>query len=413
MRRFAPYRRITSSRRSAHVRVRRFAASRAATNAEIRATFSLTARRPSARAPTPTIAPPRRRLAHCPPSGPASAHADDRAAAPPTALPAAASTDRTRVAAPTRHRTTHFATTLHQLRADPRASGRPGALRRRRSPRARHLAPDRSSPSRPRPFPSWPRSWCRSAVPSAALAERWLRPVPGEVARTFDYSRAAPFARGAHRGADLAAPPGTPVRSACGGRVVHAGAVAGRRRRERPLRRACRVSYLPLASLAVRAGADLRAGAPIGTVAAGHGGLHLGVRREGDPFGYEDPLPLLARAPARPRRPPATPPARPDRARARAPAAGPARARTALARRCRGSPRMRVRAAIAPPGRPAARCRVAPWPRRGPGSALAARAARRDPGTVAGGAGARQSRTRTRVGPRARRPRARAAPPHR
>ena len=28
------------------------------------------------------------------------------------------------------------------------------------------------------------------AVPSTALAERWLRPVPGEVARSFSYAQA-------------------------------------------------------------------------------------------------------------------------------------------------------------------------------------------------------------------------------
>ncbi len=146
------------------------------------------------------------------------------------------------------------------------------------------------------------------AVPSTALAERWLRPVPGEVARSFAYARGAPFAAGAHRGADLAAPPGTAVRAACAGRVVHAGAVAGR---DKVVSMTCgtrRVSYLPLAAVAVRAGARIRAGAPVGTVAPGHGGLHLGVRREGDPFGYEDPLTLLA-APPRPFAPAPAPPA--------------------------------------------------------------------------------------------------------
>jgi len=132
------------------------------------------------------------------------------------------------------------------------------------------------------------------AVPCSALAERWLRPVPGEVARSFSYARDAPFARGAHRGVDLAAPPGTSVRAACAGRVVHAGPVAGRDEVVSMRCRARRVSYLPLATVAVRAGATIRVGAQLGTVARGHGGLHLGVRREGDPFGYEDPMPKLA-----------------------------------------------------------------------------------------------------------------------
>jgi len=131
------------------------------------------------------------------------------------------------------------------------------------------------------------------AIPSTALAERWLRPVPGEVARPFSYAHDAPFAAGAHRGADLAAAPGTAVRAARAGRVVHAGAVAGH---DDVVSVSCggwRVSYLPLASVAVTAGAMIHAGAPLGTVAHGHGGLHLGIRREGDPFGYEDPMTLL------------------------------------------------------------------------------------------------------------------------
>ena len=139
-----------------------------------------------------------------------------------------------------------------------------------------------------------------TAVPSAALAERWQRPVPGDVARPFSYARAAPFARGAHRGVDLAAPPGTPVRAACGGTVVHAGPVAGRGSVVSVRCGRRRVSHLPLATVSVRAGAAIRPGAAIGTVAPGHGGLHIGVRREGDPFAYEDPVRLLPGEPVRP-----------------------------------------------------------------------------------------------------------------
>jgi Peptidase family M23 len=132
------------------------------------------------------------------------------------------------------------------------------------------------------------------SVPSSAAAERWRRPVPGGVARSFSYSRAAPFRAGAHRGADLAARPGTPVRTACAGTVLFAGRVAG----SAPLvtiRCGPRhVTYLPLTRLRVRRGGHVRAGAPLGAVARGHRGLHLGVRRSADRFGYEDPLALLA-----------------------------------------------------------------------------------------------------------------------
>jgi murein DD-endopeptidase MepM/ murein hydrolase activator NlpD len=228
------------------------------------------------------------------------------------------------------------------------------------------------------------------AVPSAALAERWLRPVPGEVARSYSYSRATPFARGAHRGVDLAARPGTAVRAACSGRVIHAGPVAGHGRVVSVRCGGRRVSYLPLARLAVRAGSTIRAGAAIGTVAAGHSGLHLGVRREADRFGYEDPLALLA-SPDQPRTPaPLVVRRRPPRTAPRPVAARPSRRivprRVVLPRSPRpevapGSPRAVRRPTIAP-GSPAApatapdpitplvagpravdpRADVAPWP---------------------------------------------------
>jgi hypothetical protein len=179
------------------------------------------------------------------------------------------------------------------------------------------------------------------ADPSTAVAGRWLRPVPGELARPFSYSRAAPFAAGAHRGADLAAPPGTPVRAACAGSVLHAGRVALLGRVVSVRCGSRRVSYMPLAGLAVRAGQRVATGAPLGTVAAGHGGLHLGVRRAGDRFGYVDPLALLA--PERPVAPRALPTRGPHgRPRAAPPVAAPVPAPAPVA----ASPRTRLPATV-------------------------------------------------------------------
>ena len=150
------------------------------------------------------------------------------------------------------------------------------------------------------------------AHPSSAGAVRWQRPVPGEVTRSFDYSPAAPFARGAHRGADLEAAPGATVRAACDGRVVHAGPVPGGAEAVTLQCGSRRVTHLPLRSAAVGRGVRVRAGARIGTLAAGHGGLHLGVRADGDPFAYENPLALLPPAPVLAPGPPIVAPARPS-----------------------------------------------------------------------------------------------------
>ena len=116
-------------------------------------------------------------------------------------------------------------------------------------------------------------------------------PVAGDVARAFAYEPAAPFAAGRHRGADLAAPPGAPVRAACGGRVAWAGNGVVTLRCG-----AWRVTHLPLATISARPGARISAGTRIGTLGRDerHTGLHLGVRRAGDRFAYVDPAPLLA-----------------------------------------------------------------------------------------------------------------------
>jgi Peptidase family M23 len=144
-----------------------------------------------------------------------------------------------------------------------------------------------------------------------------VAPVSGEVTRGFDPGR--PFEGGRHRGVDLAAAPGAPVRAACTGRVAFAGRI-GTSGGVVTLR--CgpwRVTHMPLATITVRPGV-VRRGAPIGTLEASsaHEGLHLGVRRDGTRFGYVDPLRFLAqpsnpvplgRAP-RPARPPRARPPR-------------------------------------------------------------------------------------------------------
>ncbi len=115
---------------------------------------------------------------------------------------------------------------------------------------------------------------------------RWVPPVPGEPARLFHLT-ADPFARGQHRGVDF--PARGAVRSACSGRVVFAGRVAG----EGTVSVRCgrwRVSYAPLARVAVRAGEPVGPGESLGRTARG---IHFGVRREGRRFGYVDPLRFL------------------------------------------------------------------------------------------------------------------------
>ena len=147
---------------------------------------------------------------------------------------------------------------------------------------------------------------------AVATEDTWadvVLPVDGPVTRFF-VRPAERWSRG-HRGVDLAADPGTAVRSAVAGVVEFAGPVAGRTvltvRRDDGLRS----SLEPLAHV-VDVGTVVAAGDVIGVVAeparaagaagaapaAGHCGstscLHWGVRRDGD---YVDPLGLLASAP--------------------------------------------------------------------------------------------------------------------
>jgi hypothetical protein len=150
---------------------------------------------------------------------------------------------------------------------------------------------------------------------ASSASPHWEAPVPGPPTRIFDLG-SDPFARGRHRGVDLDAAPGERVRSACRGPVMFAGRVGGIGTVSVRCKR-WRVTYAPLERIAVRAGDSVGAGRGLARVAGlrrprrsgpeGHAGLHLGVRRESQRFGYVDPLSFLAAAD---RAPPAVVPAR-------------------------------------------------------------------------------------------------------
>jgi len=198
----------------------------------------------------------------------------------------------------------------------------------------------------------------------AAAAERWQWPLEPHLLRPF-HTVADRFARGQHRGIDLGASVGTPVRSACPGVVRFAGTVGSAGRTVSVACGPLVATYLHLDTLAVRAGRSVSAGAPLGAV--GRSGsprdlrphVHLGARvaatgRYVDPLGLmrgarrATPPPGLVPAPRR-----APPPLAPPRLR---PQPAPLRAR----------PRVGAPAPVSQPrpGRP----RVpAPPPLRAPG----------------------------------------------
>lgn len=135
-----------------------------------------------------------------------------------------------------------------------------------------------------------PSSSASAAAPR--VAGLWVRPVPGALAAPF----VAPRSRygAGHRGADLVAPVGTPVRAANEGEVTFAGSVAGSLHVVVSHAGGLRTSYSFLASVAVRRGQHVARGQVVGTAGGGtgdHAGvLHLGLRL-GDT--YLDPMVLF------------------------------------------------------------------------------------------------------------------------
>ena len=126
------------------------------------------------------------------------------------------------------------------------------------------------------------------AVPAAGQHLRAVPPVQGRVLRTFS-PPSTPYGAG-HRGVDLAAVEGDPVRAALGGTVTFAGQVARVGWVTVDHGGGLRTTYGPLQPRAVRAGRLVAAGDRLGRLAAGARHLDWGARL-GD--AYIDPLGLL------------------------------------------------------------------------------------------------------------------------
>lgn len=132
-----------------------------------------------------------------------------------------------------------------------------------------------------------------AAAADSPRAGSWSPPIsPAVVLSRFD-GPAAPWLPG-HRGIDLRAGVGVPVRAAGAGRVSFVGRVAGRGVLTID-HGGLRTSYEPI-DAAVVLGQAVAAGALVGTVATGSGHcgdgscLHLGLRRGRQ---YLDPLLLI------------------------------------------------------------------------------------------------------------------------
>ena len=143
--------------------------------------------------------------------------------------------------------------------------------------------------------------WCAAwsavfafVVPVQAQASGdWTWPVVGPVIRGFDPPD-APFGSG-HRGIDIAAPVGTPVRAAAAGTVAFAGPVGGRLFVTVDHGAGLESTYSFLDSIAARRGDVVSQGQAIARSGTGHAGdlvpsLHFGVKLADT---YVDPLEYL------------------------------------------------------------------------------------------------------------------------
>ena len=140
----------------------------------------------------------------------------------------------------------------------------------------------------------------------------WAWPVDGPVLRPFVLGD-DPYAGGQHRGIDIGAPAGRPVRAPAAGTVSFAGTVpTGGKTITIRTADGYAVTLQHLGSYSVSTGGDVAEGAVIASVGeALDPFVYLGVRRAGEEDGYVDPLGLLP-PPVPALDPPAPAPADPD-----------------------------------------------------------------------------------------------------
>ena len=130
----------------------------------------------------------------------------------------------------------------------------------------------------------------------------WAWPVDGPVLRPFVLGD-DPYAGGQHRGVDIGAPAGTPVRAPAAGTVSFAGTVpTGGKTITIRTADGYAVTLQRLGSTSVPRGLAVDEGDVVGSVGqAAEPYVYLGVRKAEEPDGYVDPLgllPPLAPAPA-------------------------------------------------------------------------------------------------------------------
>ena len=122
----------------------------------------------------------------------------------------------------------------------------------------------------------------------------WAWPVDGPVLRPFVLGD-DPYAGGQHRGADIGAPAGTPVRAPAAGTVSFAGTVpTGGKTITIRTADGYAVTLHRLGSTSVPRALAVGEGDVVGSVGqAAEPYVYLGVRKADEPDGYVDPLGLL------------------------------------------------------------------------------------------------------------------------